>query len=229
MAELYLRLRYDGLGASLGRMPPSQERQITDGAQMFLGAHAYYFTERRIPHAVMDRSVYFEINDVRIQRGSWDAYYVISLHTAAIWGLLPDSVKDAARDVAQDFIKEQFKGFIKDSVDNWRKRKTILQHPLERIEPVLTFGAGANAPAFDFSAEEEMQRQKLFDRTDRSMSSMSRPIGYAASHCEVWIDEEQIHLINRRTMSEQDIVDGLKPLQSRLGLRPGDGRVRRDS
>ncbi len=191
---------------------------------MFLGAHAYYFTVGHVPNAIMDRSAHFEIHDVRFQKGSWEAVYSISVHTTALYGIMPDSIKD----IAKDFAREQFKELIKQSVAAWKRRRALVGTLFAGIEPVLDSPGPSNQPVFDFSAEDEEQRQRLYERTDRSMALMSRPIGLAADHCEMWLDDTPLHRVNRRTVSEQDIVEGLKPLKSLTSFsdRP-DSRARR--
>jgi hypothetical protein len=212
MANYVLRLHYDGLGAADGKMPTSFEKQITTGAQMFLGAHAYYHTERRIPNAVMDHSRHFQVHDVRYQRGSWEALYEVSFAGLVVRELLIDAVKDTAKGVAKD----AFKTLVQQSYVAWKNRRILVGSSFDNSQITLDAPGPSNTPIFDFSAEDEMQRKRLFERIDQSVSLMSSPIGTAAGNFEIWLDEYRLDRIERRIYTDQEIVDALRPLQARL-------------
>lgn len=124
-----LRLHYDGLAASEGKMPTSATKQITNGAQMFLGAHAYYFTERKIPTAVMDHSRHFQIHDVRYRKGSWEALFGIDI-LSSVGELLGDLAKDAAKDA--------FKRFVLESYRAWKNKKLVAAPLLQTAQQAVT-------------------------------------------------------------------------------------------
>ena len=100
MASHTMRLVYDGLGATDHKMPTSLEKQITEGAQEFLGAHAYFFTEGRIPKNVSDRSKYFHIHDIRRRDGSWEAVFTIEISVMA-YILSLEFFKEYARELTK--------------------------------------------------------------------------------------------------------------------------------
>jgi hypothetical protein len=91
MASHTLRLIYDGLDAGKHKMPTSLVKQFTAGAQEFLGAHAYFFTEGRIQENVNDRSPFFHIHDMRRRQESWEAIFAVDLPNVATECLFPNS------------------------------------------------------------------------------------------------------------------------------------------
>jgi hypothetical protein len=77
-----LKLVYDGLGATHHKMAPSLEKQITAGAQEFLGAHAYFFTEGQIPASIQDHTKRFQIVSVRARLRPWSETNRLSVSKA---------------------------------------------------------------------------------------------------------------------------------------------------
>jgi hypothetical protein len=195
-------------------MPPSLEKQITAGAQEFLGAHAYFYTEGRIPANVQDHSRYFQLHDLRQKNGSWEAQYVIDLFVDEY---IRNLTKDAAR-FAATATEAGFLSLIYLSVEAWRKRKPLGRTPFERIEPVLEFTNGNREPIVDVEAERDWHRRRLFERTDSSMSKMTAPIGRAATHVDPWIDDAHLGRIEHRFYCIEDEITNAM-VQYRTGGR----------
>lgn len=214
MASHTLKLIYDGLGATQHRMPPSLEKQITAGAQELLGSHAYFFTEGRIPASVQDRSRHFQLHDLRQKDGSWEAHYLIDLFADEY---IRNLTKDAAR-IAATATEAAFASLIYMSIEAWRTRRISKETAFERIEPVLMFSNGNREPIVDLESEREWQRRVLFDRTDSSMSKMTAPIGRAASHLDLWIDQTHLSRVERRFYQEDEITHAV--MQFRATGRP---------
>ena len=64
MARHILKLRYDGLLASRNELAPSASKQVVQGAQMFLGAHAHYYLTGIVPERINDKGPGYEITDL---------------------------------------------------------------------------------------------------------------------------------------------------------------------
>ncbi len=222
MASHTLRLVYDGLGATRHVMPPSLERQITAGAQEFLGAHAYFFTEGRIPQSVQDHSRYFQLHDLRQRDGSWEAFYVVDVASGLASEFAKEYAKELTKELARDAATATKLGFaylIYHSYKAWKSRKPLSDQAFDRIEPVLPFSGGNGQPIFDNGMEAERQRRLLFERTDASIAKMTAPIGRAAAHVDVWFDDEHLDHIERRIYPEAEITSAVIQLR--------EARVRR--
>ena len=215
MSSCTFKLVYDGLGATQHRMPTSLEKQITSGAQEFLGAHAYFFTEGRIPTNVADHSRYFHIHDFRTQRGSWEALYTLDLTTIASDFILEyarELTKNAATDAAIA-TKVAFVYLVHRSYKAWTERKPFAERTFDRIEPVLTEVTGNGAPIYDSESERDRERKRLFDRTNSSISKMTSSLGRAATHVDLWLDQIHLGRIERRFYSDDDIETALFPIR----------------
>ena len=189
-------------------MPTSLEKQITDGAQIFLGAHASYFIDKRVPDRIMDRTSGFQIQDMRQRQGCWIAEYDVifaGVAGAYLW--------DLGKDLAKDYLKKTFQQLIHSSYEAWTHRCPIVGTPFERIEPVLELPAQQNVPVFDFDAEDEFQRRRLYNRVDESFSKMTAPIGRAASHVELWFDERRLGAHKRRVFTDSEITEAVLSLK----------------
>lgn len=217
-ASLTLRLVYDGLGATHHKMPTSLEKQITAGAQEFLGAHAYFFTEGRIPTNVGDRSRYFHIHDYRQRDGSWEALFTIDFSTVAS-EFAQEYVRELTKNMAVEAAlatKIAFVWLLHRSYKSWTERTPLRDRTFDRIEPVLSDMSGNGAPIYDVEAEHQIQRTRLYDRTQSSMTKISSPIGRAASHVDIWVEDQKIDRLERRIVTEEDITAALIPLRERL-------------
>lgn len=217
-ASLTLRLVYDGLGATHHKMPTSLEKQITAGAQEFLGAHAYFFTEGRIPTNVGDHSRYFHIHDYRQRDGSWEALFTIDFSTVAS-EFAQEYVRELTKNMAVEAAlatKIAFVWLLHRSYKSWTERTPLRDRTFDRIEPVLSDMSGNGAPMYDVEAEHQIQRTRLYDRTQSSMAKISSPIGRAASHVDIWVEDQKIDRLERRIVTEEDITAALIPLRERL-------------
>jgi hypothetical protein len=228
MGSHTLRLTYEGLLAADHKMPTSLQKKITAGAQEFLGSHAYFFTEGRIPTNVNDRSQYFHIHDLRQRDGSWEAIFTIDLANVAT-----EFVKEYVRELTKNLAVEAalatkigFLYLIHRSYKAWQERRPLTDTVFDRIEPVLVETQGNGSPLYDLAIECERQRRILFDRTDSSMSKISAPIGRTATHVDVWFDEQKLDHIQRRFIAEEEITAVVLSMREQMNLgqrvrRPG--------
>ncbi len=189
-------------------MPTALEKQITAGAQEFLGAHAYFFTEGRIPTNVSDHSRYFHIHDVRRRDGSWEASFVIDIATEFFKEYKGELIKSLAAEAAL-ITKVGFFYLVRHSYKSWKERRPLTERTFDRVEPVLTEHTGNRAPIFDLHAEQDKQRRRLFERANSSMSKITAPVGRAASHVDVWLNDQRLDHIERKFISEDDISAAL--------------------
>lgn len=221
MSSHSLRLVYDGLGATHHRMPTSLEKQITAGAQEFLGAHAYFFTEGRIPVNIGDRSKLFHIHDLRQKNGSWEAIYAIDLANVAS-DFVIQYVRELTKDLAAEAALATKVGFlylIHRSYKAWKERAPLRDRTFDRIAPVLPEVSGNGAPMFDTEAEHVNRRRRLFGRVNSSMSKMTAPIGRGATHLDVWLDNMPLDHIEHRFYSDEEIITALLPLRQSWDAR----------
>ncbi len=222
MTSLTFRLVYDGLGATHHRMPTSLEKQITAGAQEFLGAHAYFFTEGKIPGYIGDHAKYFQIHDFRQRDGSWEALFQIDLANVAsefVTEYVRELTKGAADDAAL-VTKLGFLWLVHRSYKSWVERRPLRERTFDRIEPVLSDVSGNGAPLYDPDTGNDVQRQRLYERTYSAMTKMSAPIGRAASEVELWLDDQKLDKLQRRIVTEEEITTAV------LQLRDGVSRHR---
>jgi hypothetical protein len=199
-------------------MPTSLEKQITADAQEFLGAHAYYLTEGRIPTNVGDHSKHLHIHDFRQRDGSWEALFTIDLANVAS-EFLTEYVRELTKGAAIDAAIATKLGFIwlvHRSYRSWTERTPLRDKTFDRIEPVLSELSGNGAPLYDPDIRHDGQRQRLYDRTHSSMSKISSPIGRAATHVDIWLDDQKLDRVERRVVTEEDITAALLPLRERL-------------
>jgi hypothetical protein len=216
MAVHKLRLVYDGMGATHHKMPPSLVKQITAGAQEFLGSHAYFFTEGRIPTNVNDHSRYFQLHDLQQRNGSWEAVYIIELVSGLANDFVQEYAKELTKELARDAAAATKLGFaylIYRSFTAWKARRPLRDDTFDRIEPVLSFSGGNGQPLFDAGLEAERQRRSLYERTDSSFAKMTAPIGRAAEHVDVWFDDTHLDRLVRRSMPEAEITDAVLHLR----------------
>jgi hypothetical protein len=221
MASHTLRLVYDGLGATQHKMPPRYEKQITTGAQEFLGAHAYFFTEGRVPSKVSDHSHNFCIDDIRQKDGCWEANFAINILGIFVGGIF---LKKYAEELTNPLAVEAaratkfiFAYLIQRSYRAWQERRPLRERTFDRIEPVLSERGGNGAPIFDVEPDRQKQRRRLFERVNSSMEKITAPIGYAAAHVDIWLDDLHLDHRNRRfCYSEDEISAALLSFRSKL-------------
>lgn len=215
MASHTLRLVYDGLEATHHKMPTSLVKQITAGAQEFLGAHAYFFTEGRIPANVNDHSRYFRVHDLRQRDGSWEAIFAIDVANVAS-EFVQEYVRELTKSIAVDAALATKIGFlylIHHSYKAWQERRPLTDTMFDRVEPVLSDARGNGAPMFDPATECERQRRTLFERTNASMCKITSPLGRSATHVDIWFDDKKLDRVQRRFVSDEEIAAALLPLQ----------------
>lgn len=228
MASHTLRLVYDGLEATGHKMPTSLEKQITAGAQEFLGAHAYFFTEGRIPANVNDHSRYFHVHDLRQRDGSWEAIFAIDVANVAT-EFVKEYVRELTKSLAVDAALATKLGFlylVHRSYKAWQERRPLTDTVFDRVEPVLVEGQGNRAPIYDPTIESERQRRLLFDRTNSSMSKLTTPIGRSATHFDVWFDNEKLDHVQRRFVSEEEITAAVQVIRDRMAFETPPSHTR---
>jgi hypothetical protein len=209
------RLVYDGLGATRHGMPPRFEKQITAGAQEFLGAHAYFLTEGRIPKNVTDHSEYFQIYDVRQRNACWEAIFTVGIASLFFKKYIEELIDGAAVEAAVA-TKLGFRYLVRSSYKAWQERRPMTDRTFDRIEPVFVASTGNRAPIVDIEAEREIQRRRLFERTNSSMKKITAPLGRAAAHVDIWFDDQRLDHIECRFISEEDITAALVPFREML-------------
>lgn len=228
MASHTLRLVYDGLEATHHKMPTGLEKQITAGAQEFLGAHAYFFTEGRIPANVNDHSRYFHVHDFRQRDGSWEAIFAIDVANVAT-DFVKEYVRELTKSAAVDAALATKLGFlylVHRSYKAWQERRPLTDPVFDRVEPVLVEVQGNRAPVYGPAIECERQRRLLFDRTNSSMSKMTAPIGRSATHVDVWFDNEKLDHVQRRFVSEEEITAAVQVIRDRMAIETPPYRTR---
>ena len=221
MASHTFRLVYDGLGATEHKMPTALEKQIAAGAQEFLGAHAHFFTEGRIPTNINDHSRHFSVHDVRRKHGSWEAIFEVAIGVTA-GSFLKEYLSALTKDIAKDAASATKLGFVylvDQSYKAWKERRPLTEQTFERIEPILTEQTGNRAPMIDVDAEHERQRHRLFDRVNLSMTKITAPIGRAAAYTDIFLDDRRLDRIERRIISVEEISAAILPLREQWESR----------
>ncbi len=196
MQRHILRLRYDGLRAETGELAPSASKQVIAGAQMFLGAHAHYFTEARIPDRILDRTHSYEIGDLARRRGSWEADFALNILANGVW----------------DVVKFGFGLFVLQSYKAWSEGRLFEDPPYERIEPILEMRGSQNWQFIDLEAERFEQRRRLFARVSDAMALITAPNGSSSTYVEIFLDDQQLGTIERRVFAEADITAAVHSL-----------------
>jgi hypothetical protein len=198
-------------------MPTSLEKQITAGAQEFLGAHAYFFTEGRIPLNVADRSRLFQIHDVRLRKGRWEAIYAIDLANVAS-EFVTQYVRELTKNLSVEAALATKIGFaylIHRSYKAWKQRRPLGDYLFDRTSQVLSDANANGAPMLDLEGEQERERRRLHERTNSSMSKITAPIPRAATHLVIWFDDVEMDRMDRRFYSEDEITAALQPLREK--------------
>jgi hypothetical protein len=193
MARHFFRLRYDGLLASRSELAPSASKQVVEGAQMFLGAHAHYFLTGRLPERINDKGPGYEITDLARQANSWEANFAIHLLAEGVW--------DAAR--------YAFPMLIYDSFRAWSQGRVYEDPPIQYRDPYLGACSMPNEPSFD--PERWYQQERLHRRVGRALAHMSAGIGSSALALELTIDDHMFAILDRRVplVSEDEVTEGL--------------------
>ena len=216
MQSHILRLVYDGLGATRHEMPARFEKQITAGAQEFLGAHAYFLTEGRIPKHVADHSEYSQIYDVRQRNGSWETIFTIGIAGLFFKKYFEELIDGVTVDAAAA-TKLVFRYLVRSSYKAWQQRRPMTDRTFDRIEPVFVAFTGNRTPIVDIEVEREMQRRLLFQRTNSSMKRITAPLGRAAAHVDIWLDDQRLDHLESRFISEDDNRCGSSSISQDVG------------
>jgi hypothetical protein len=128
MARHILKLRYDGLLASRNELAPSASKQVVQGAQVFLGAHAHYYMTGAVPDRINDKGPGYEITDLARRAGSWRADFAISLCADGMW----------------EAMTLGFGLFVYESYRAWAEGRVFQDPPFERSPLLLGRHDGAD-------------------------------------------------------------------------------------
>lgn len=204
MARHFFKLRYDGLLASRSELAPSASKQVVEGAQMFLGAHAHYYLVGRIPERINDKGPGYEITDLARRAGSWEAHFAISVIGAG----------------AGDVAGNAFAVLVYDSYRAWAQGRVYEDPPIQYRDAYL----GACGPSHEPfpGPERRYQQERLHRRVGRAVAHMTAGIGTSASALELTIDDHMFAVLDRRVplVSEDEVTEGLSLFrQSMEGAR----------
>jgi hypothetical protein len=202
MQRHLLSLRYDGLRATEGELGTSVSKQVIQGAQIFLGAHAHYYLSGAVPDRINDRTTGFEITQASRAKGSHVADFLINF------------VSNGAYDLA----KFGFELFVLHSLMAWHNKELVSHPHLERIEPYFEV-PHSNRPFIDEEAERHGQRVRLYRRVGQAMAYMTAPIGSSASTMDLSFDGKPIQTYGRRFYSEEEVVEAVLQLRDKLAPR----------
>lgn len=201
MTDHTLTLCYDGRRAAHGALLPSASKQVIAGAQALLSAHGYYFTQAMVPDRLLDRSDYFEINDLARSDGdTWRADFRI----------------DVASDEYSDTKKFGFGAFFAASYRAWLEKKLCGDPPYDRRQPILAYPAHhANIAASDDSVPSMTHRRRLYAKLSDAMALITAPIGASSTSLELFWDGKLLDTRASRHYSDADIEDALVAIKLR--------------
>jgi hypothetical protein len=181
--------------------------------QIFAGAQLSYFVEGRVPAHIMDRTKYYQLHDYRQRPACWIAELDITLTGQVASGyFLGRLAMDMVGDVAKDFIKQAVREFFVGSMRDWKARRLIRHPHFERIQPALSM-PGVNVPLFEDYAQQEQQKRHLYSRMNYAMAKVTAPIRRAATHVDIWFDDQHLDHIEQRFFSDEEIMEALLPLR----------------
>jgi hypothetical protein len=205
MTRHVLSLRYDGLRATRGELRTGASKQVVQGAQMFLGAHAHYFLSGLVPDRIGDKAAGFEIMDLARERGSWEAEFAVDLHANGVW----------------EAIKFGFGAFLYQSYRAWADGLLFEEPLFERREPALAAPAGAGEPVFHSLSARQFHQERLAGRIGQAVVLMTAPLGTSAATLEMSLDGRLFAIWDRRYVTEDEITDAV------MLFRQGRGHGRR--
>ena len=183
MARHILKLHYDGLRATRNELAPSASKQVVQGAQLLLGAHAHFYLNGVVPDRVNDRAPGYEISDLGRHAGSWVADFVINLLS----------------EETSHFIHFAFDFYLLAYMQQWHAGSECKEGPeYVRREPHFGSYGGVNEPFIDAAAEHQHQLRRLSRRTGHAVSSLTAPNGTSSSVLEMSIDGRVAAVFNRR-------------------------------
>jgi hypothetical protein len=185
MARHILKLRYDGLLAARNELAPSASKQVVQGAQMFLGAHAHYYLSGIVPERINDKGPGYEITDLARRAGSWRADFAVSLCADGMW----------------EAMKLDFGLFVYESYRAWAEGRVYEDPPFETSEPY----------AGSYDGSRQHQRLRLSKRVGQSIALITAPNGTSASVLEMSIDSFVFAVIEHRipVYSEEDVTEAV--------------------
>jgi hypothetical protein len=185
MPRHVLKLRYDGLLASRNELAPSASKQVVQGAQMFLGAHAHYYLTGIVPDRINDKGPGYEIMDLARRSESWRADFAISLCADGMW----------------EAMKLDFALFVYESYRAWAEGRVYEDPPFETSEPF----------AGSYDSSRQQQRVRLSRRVGQAVALITAPNGTSASVLEMSIDSFVFAVIEHRipVYTEEDVTEAV--------------------
>ena len=208
LATHNLRLEFGGLRAGADSLPPSQAVRVISGAREFLGAHAYYLTEGKIPQYVQERGKHFSIECSA--RGGLEWKFQIVVDPRAHDFLQRRVGQLRFRPGVAMSRNEGLAYFIRHSFSEWRGRRPLGGGIFDWAHPRLTSSSNEQ-PFVDWDRDDERNREQLFSRIDGSVERMTAPIRKSATSLEMWLDEELLGGFEVRFL-EADITQALLAL-----------------
>lgn len=204
MARHFFNLRYDGHLASRSELASSAAKQVIEGAQMFLGAHAHFFLTGTVPQRINDKAPGYEITHLASATDSWEADFSINLLAEEGW----------------DGDKHAFAVFIYDSYRAWVRGRVYEDPPLLYRDPY--FGTCSVSVEQAYDPERRRQQEHLYHRVGRAVAHMTAGLGTSASVLEMSIDGHMFASVDRRIpfVTEQEVTEGVSLFrQSREATR----------
>ena len=185
MARHILKLRYDGLLASRNELAPSASKQVVQGAQMLLGAHAHYYLTGIVPERINDKGPGYEITDLARRADSWRADFAISLCADGMW----------------EAMKLDFGLFVYESYRAWAEGRVYEDPPFESSAPY----------AGSYDGSRQQQRLRLSRRVGQAIALVTAPNGTSAEVLEMSIDGYVFAVIEHRipVYSEEDVTEAV--------------------
>lgn len=171
---------------------------------MFLGAHAHYYLEGRIPEKINDHSRSFEIEDLARERKCWIADFAVNIFANAVW--------DAAQFGFGVFVWESYRA--------WTEGRLFEPPPFERREPLLSIPGGTNEQIFDPQTWDIQQRRRLNQRISDAMPLLTAPNGTSSSQLEIIMDGQLLDRIDDRLKTDELITDALIAMGARRKTLP---------
>ena len=195
MARHILKLHYDGLRAARNELAPSASKQVIQGAQLLLGAHAHFYLNGVVPDRINDKSPGYEISDLARRAGSWETDFLINLLS----------------NETSHLIHLAFDVFLISYMQQWKDGRDFADPAFERREPYFSSYGGVNEPFIDAAAEREHQLRRLSRRTGHAMAYLTAPNGTSSSTLEMSIDGRVIAVFDRRYpfYSEDEVAEAV--------------------
>lgn len=200
MARHFFNLRYDGLLASRSELASSAAKQVIEGAQMFLGAHAHYYLTGAVPQRINDKGPGYEITNLASATESWEADFSINLLS----------------EEAIEGDHHAFPIFLYDSYRSWVRGQIYEEPPALYRDPY--FGTCSVAVEQPYNPEKRLQQEHLYQRVGRAVALMTAALGTSATVLELSINGHMFASVDRRIpfVTEQEVTEGVSLFRQTL-------------